>query len=412
VQSRFGFFVVVMATLMLATSTGAVAQSSTGPIVVITVQGDVDVTSGGVAQAVSPGSTIATPATIRTGDDGFIELRQGATTAAIASNTRFELPATTAMDGLIEHIRQPTGNVLYDVAKRPARKLRIETPYLVAVVKGTRFNVAAQAGSATVSLLEGRLEVWTPDDSDVVQLNAGEIAMRSRGDPSIQVIGMATGESIRARNATRGVNAGSQHESSTPSSSRDVVAAGDVAGPRRPPVDPSVGDSAVLTDAAATSGSAEGRVTQLESDTVAKPDNVTSKLSLDAPLAPGDDTPALGVDARLGSTPVRVDAGIDLGVNTTAPAVVEEVVAPLPEVVEDVTAPVATVVEKVAEPIPPVIDEVAPLPEVVEDITAPVATVVEEVAAPIPVVIEEVAEPLPTVTEQVIAPLLRGLPDR
>ena len=151
---------------------------------------------GGIAHGVRSGSTLGTPATIRTGHDGFIELRQGATTAAIAADTRVDLPAVTASDGLIDHIAQPTGNVLYDVAKRPGRKLRIETPYLVAVVKGTRFNIAAQDQNATISLLEGQLEIWTPDESDVIQLNAGEIATRSGEDSSIRVLGMATGGSL------------------------------------------------------------------------------------------------------------------------------------------------------------------------------------------------------------------------
>ena len=58
-------------------------------------------------------------------------------------------------------------------------KLRVETPLLVAVIKGTQFNVAVQPDSTTISLFEGRLEIRTPDDTDVVQLNAGEIAIRS-----------------------------------------------------------------------------------------------------------------------------------------------------------------------------------------------------------------------------------------
>ena len=85
---------------------------------------------------------------------------------------------------------QHRGNVFYDVAPRDVGKLRVETPLLVAVIKGTQFNVAVQEDSTTISLFEGRLEIRTPDDSDVVQLNAGEIAIRSRADGSIRVVGM------------------------------------------------------------------------------------------------------------------------------------------------------------------------------------------------------------------------------
>ena len=190
------------ALLMLVLSASAVAAApGPEPIVVVAVHGDVSISTGGAARTVQPGTVIAPPVTILTGGDGHLELRQGATTVSIASDTRVELPATASADGLIERVSQPRGNVVYEVAKRPGRKLRIETPYLVAVVKGTRFNVSAQDEGATVSLFEGRLEIWTPDDSDVVQLNAEEIATRGREDVRIRVLGMDTGDAIRVRNA-------------------------------------------------------------------------------------------------------------------------------------------------------------------------------------------------------------------
>ena len=205
-------FAMVLTAFMLAMGAGPVfsAPGAAEPIVVVAVRGNVNVSSGGAKRPVRPGSVIEPPATIITERDGRLELRQGATTASIAGNTRVELPAQAGADGLIERVKQPRGNVVYDVARRPGRKLRIETPYLVAVVKGTRFNVAAQYESTTVSLFEGRLEIWTPDDSDVVQLNAGEIATRSRSDGRIRVLRMDTGDSIRARNAPPGEATGAR----------------------------------------------------------------------------------------------------------------------------------------------------------------------------------------------------------
>ena len=60
---------------------------------------------------------------------------------------------------------------------RGARRLRVETPYLVAVIKGTQFNVAVTADSSTVSLHEGRLEILaTEENIPAIELNAGEVA--------------------------------------------------------------------------------------------------------------------------------------------------------------------------------------------------------------------------------------------
>ena len=102
---------------------------------------------------------------------------------------------------------QPRGNAFYDIGKREGRKLRVETPYLVGVVKGTQFNVAAQDDSTTISLFEGLLEVRASDDSDVVDLKAGEIATRKRGDKSISVMKMDAGKApppVRVRYRRRG----------------------------------------------------------------------------------------------------------------------------------------------------------------------------------------------------------------
>jgi hypothetical protein len=203
VRSRTSFaapvlsLVFVLSALCAPAAFGAVGTPDN--IVVATVSGDVQVTLHGAPRAVRPGSALATPATIRTGRDGHIELRQGGTTATVAFDSEIEITAPAAKGGLIERIVQTRGNVFYDVAKRSGRKLRVETPYLVAVIKGTQFNVSAQADSATVSLFEGRLEIWTPDGSDVVELNAGEIATRNRNEPTIRVLRMDTGETIRAR---------------------------------------------------------------------------------------------------------------------------------------------------------------------------------------------------------------------
>ena len=61
-------------------------------------------------------------------------------------------------------------------------------------IKGTQFNVASQDEATTISLFEGLLEVRATDDSDVVDLKAGEIASRKRGDKSISIIRMDAGK--------------------------------------------------------------------------------------------------------------------------------------------------------------------------------------------------------------------------
>jgi hypothetical protein len=174
-------------------SPAAVAVDS-GDIVVVSTKGEVSFTVNGAARTIRAGGVLEPPATLRTGRDGSVELRQGATTVSVGPETLLEFPALEKRGAPIDRVLQPRGNAFYDIGKREGRKLRIETPYLVGVVKGTQFNVAAQDESTTISLFEGLLEVRASDGSDVVDLKAGEIASRKRGDKSISVMKMDAGK--------------------------------------------------------------------------------------------------------------------------------------------------------------------------------------------------------------------------
>jgi len=424
------------ALLMLVLSVSALAAApGPEPIVVVAVHGDVSISTSGAARTLQPGTVIAPPVTILTGGDGHVELRQGATTVSIASDTRVELPGTASADGLIERVSQPRGNVVYDVARRPGRKLRIETPYLVAVIKGTRFNVAAQDESATVSLFEGRLEIWTPDDSDVVQLNAGEIATRGRKDVRIRVLGMDTGDAIRVRNAapvegtdTRPVDA----VDDTPSDARVVtvpspsVEAGTSAtavpelattgvkadlptievdrveagtdldvftkvGPTSiridVPSDVDIGAGELVLASEATLGVADAVTVGVAPETtidLASPSvevaaatdldlgtAITTDTTVGAAIEPAGVQAGVGAQAEVVSTPIAVDAGIDVG----GTAAIDAGVAAGPLAVDlGVGADAGTI---------------APTVELEVDVTEPV-----QPDAPLPAIVEVVVAPL------------------
>jgi hypothetical protein len=187
-SSALLLFVVACHVHAAAPATGRGADDSR--IAVTTVAGDVDVTMAGQPADVAPEATLVLPARIVTGHDGTVGLAQAGTTISVANDTDVEIPAEAVDGNLIARLVQHSGNVFYDVAPRDLGKLRVETPFLVAVIKGTQFNVAVQGDSTTISLFEGSLEIRTPDNDDFVQLNAGEIAIRSLIDDTIRVVGM------------------------------------------------------------------------------------------------------------------------------------------------------------------------------------------------------------------------------
>ena len=134
----------------------AVRDADDSRISVTAVAGDVDVTMAGNAVAVSPNSTVLLPARIVTGHDGTLGLTQAGTNISVSNDTDVEIPAEAVDGNLIARLVQHRGNVFYDVAPRDLGKLRVETPLLVAVIKGTQFNVAVQPDSTTISLFEGQ----------------------------------------------------------------------------------------------------------------------------------------------------------------------------------------------------------------------------------------------------------------
>ena len=186
--SMFVFLAAATSIALAATPNARVEDPAR--ISVTAVAGDVDVTMAGTATDVQPESTVSLPARVVTGADGMLALAQAGTNITVAGDTDVEIPAEAVDGNLIARLVQHRGNVFYDVAHREVGKLRVETPFLVAVIKGTQFNVAVQNDSTTISLFEGQLEIRTPDGSEIIQLNAGEIAIRSRTDGAIRVLGM------------------------------------------------------------------------------------------------------------------------------------------------------------------------------------------------------------------------------
>jgi hypothetical protein len=285
-NARAGISVVsVLRTLVcvaLFAATQAFAVDS-GDIVVAAVRGEVHVTMNGAARGVRAGTVLELPASVRTGRDGHIELRQGATSVKVAPDTLLDFPALERRGAPVDRIVQPRGNAFYDIGKREGRKLRVETPYLVGVIKGTQFNVAAADEGTTISLFEGRLEVAAADGSSTVDLTAGEIASRKRGDAGINVLKME---------ATRSPAASSRQPAPGPGA-RDVV--GDASGA------PSTGDRGT---GGRGPGGEPGRFPVVSS--------VVAPPGLDEAVRPDVRTPVTAVQAEgqasLGVNGVNVDA--------------------------------------------------------------------------------------------------------
>ena len=311
------FSATAVALVALCASPAAFALD-TGDIVVASIKGEVHVTIAGAERAMKAGSVLETPATVRTGGDGAIELKQGATSVRVGPDSQLEFPALETRGGSIDRVVQPRGNAFYSIGKRAGHKLRVETPFLVGVVKGTQFNVAAQDESTTISLFEGLLEVRAADDSDAVELNAGEIATRKRGDKTITKMKMDGKLPINAPRpaAPAGNGGGETSDTNTPGTVTPVVV------PRPPRVTTDgesvlAGGVATDTSVSATVDAGNGADANVGAglDVRANAADVNANVSVDTPVASAD------VGANLNVGAAGIDAGADVSVGTPVASV-------------------------------------------------------------------------------------------
>lgn len=265
-------------------------------------------------QTPQSGMAVSLPATVSTGADGSIRIKQNATIITIAANTAIEFLEGTEPGLPLQRVIQNQGSAFYDIAPRESSKLRVETPYLVAVIKGTQFNVTVAAETSTVALFEGRLQIEAPDVGDVVDLHEGQIAKRRKGAPAITVLSMQTGEPVARSNE---IPPGGQGQ---PGSAGNGISFDEDGGSAM--ID---GDVPVHGDDVQDGGAPDPA---LVADDGAGPDqggvksDVDSVLSLSPEeLAPGlpliDSSVDLGVEAAVnlvgGGLDVGLDAEVDLG---------------------------------------------------------------------------------------------------
>lgn len=298
----------------------------TGDITIVSLKGEVHVTMLGAERPVRVGSVLELPATLRTGRDGAVELRQGATSVDIGPDTLLEFPALAIAGGPIDRIVQPRGNAFYSVGKRPGRKLRVETPLLVGVVKGTQFNVAVQGDSTTISLFEGLLEIRAADESSVVDIKAGEIASRHSGDAGIGVLRMdAKAPPTRTpAGATNNPGGGDRPQPVAPRVSNTDDGARDIPFPQLSTELPTAAAPAVGTVVTAVSPPAAVEIPAVSAPAVVQVPAVSLPAVVESPAVsvpvvttPVTEVAAVGVPATVATPVVTVPAvtvpAVDLG---------------------------------------------------------------------------------------------------
>jgi hypothetical protein len=156
------------------------------------VRGTVLVRAAGEAatswQPLAAATPIAGQSEIATGSDGVAVLDNGVDQIKLTPNSRLVLPPDQD-DGLMTIIRQSLGKIFFDIGPRPDRSFEVDAPYLVVLVKGTRFTVSATYLGDSVAVTEGTVEVRAARGGDApgTLIGAGQTASVGAGGSSIGV---------------------------------------------------------------------------------------------------------------------------------------------------------------------------------------------------------------------------------
>lgn len=138
------------------------------------VRGEALVMSNGSWGKASAGAVLSSGDSLRTGANGRMSLSRGKETVELASNTEIKLfdEGPQRMTALM----QKSGTVTADVERRNVQHFSVQTPFMAAVVKGTRFSVSVGSSGATVEVFRGQVQVQDHVHSQFVDITPGQQA--------------------------------------------------------------------------------------------------------------------------------------------------------------------------------------------------------------------------------------------
>jgi hypothetical protein len=145
--------------------------------------GDVQMKRGALSSAVRRGVALAAGDVVRTGPNARAVLVRGGEFVVVSPGTQVRLPDAQQTGGIIQMI-EDFGSAIFTIQKKETPHFGVRTPYLAALVKGTTFAVSVTpGGGASVRVLEGAVEVQTPQGSEHQLVRAGMGATVSSAEP-------------------------------------------------------------------------------------------------------------------------------------------------------------------------------------------------------------------------------------
>ena len=168
------------------------------------------------------GARIEPGSVVRTDGSGRIELTNGIDRIRLSPSSEIELPVGLSGDPVTRVIHW-IGTAFFQVGKRPGPQFEVDTPYIVAIVKGTKFTTTVSDAGAAIKVSEGIVGVSATAGGSSIDVTAG-------GSASVSATGSDTvtpGPSGDAAPAgARGKESALARSSDDPPADGDVEAGG------------------------------------------------------------------------------------------------------------------------------------------------------------------------------------------
>jgi hypothetical protein len=126
---------------------------------------------------------------ITTGRNGRVLLIRGEERIIVSPNSAIGIPKANA-SGRDTTITQRAGTILLEVEKKNVPHFEVETPYLAAVVKGTKFQVTVDSRGARVDVTRGKVQVADFKSGQYALVLPGQAAkVSARGSGGLSLTG-------------------------------------------------------------------------------------------------------------------------------------------------------------------------------------------------------------------------------
>ncbi|MBE7734605.1 FecR family protein [Devosia faecipullorum] len=138
------------------------------------LRGEAFIQANGLWMTLDVGMAIPNGVQVKTGSNGRVDLVRGAEKVTLGAGTQIQI--RDAGSEMMTSITQTSGELVADVERRNVQHFSVQTPFLAAVVKGTKFVVTVDRNGATVDVERGVVQVQDTDHGLVADVQRGQQA--------------------------------------------------------------------------------------------------------------------------------------------------------------------------------------------------------------------------------------------